>query len=258
MEFEISSHTKNVIKNLLIPEGKIRVFTSGIAFNAEPLVPYAKTRLPSKLKNNPSILSFLSYLFHLKPLMSFATLSNRLVSEIRQSLRNIEQKYGRQDLLANILSSFTLEQTTNLALAGIGISFSPNNECCWAIKEMESFIMEVYHPDEGTIGKWKFPPCTLGIPLFSPTELEFIVYVFDPMDYLHPFMVEAGAICMGSFSGSSSLQQIARLPDLCSKLIQLFSYAEQILVSGYRLEGEIEPAIGIFDPIFDKYRIFIK
>ena len=187
--------------------------------------------------------------------MSFETLSNRLVSEIRQSLRNIEQRHGRQDLLAKILSSLTLEQITNLALAGVGFSVNLNEECCWAIKEMESFVIEIYHPDEGTLGHWKFPSCTLGIPLYSPREIEYIVYIYDPLDYFHPFVVEAGAICMGSFSNSPSLQQIAKLPDLCSKLTQLFSYAEQLLVSGYRLDWGIEPAINIFDPIFNKYII---
>jgi len=252
MESSISAESLETIANLLVPEGKIRVYSEGMVFEARPLAPLTRTQLSAGLKADPSLFTFFNYLFRLKPLMSFESLSNRLIGEIRISLRDIEQEYSRQDLLANILSSLTLDQLTNLALGGVGICSLEEDEYCWAIKEIDSFVMEV-RCEAG--GRWKFPPCTLGIPFYSPTEMELTVYVLQPSNYVHPFLVDAGAICMGSFADSHSLNKITQTTNLASKIIHLFSYAEQILVSGYRVGEGLEPAISIFESIFNRYRL---
>ena len=116
---------------------------------------------------------------------------------------------------------------------------------------MDSFVMEIH--DDAYGGRWKFPSCILGIPIYTPNEPELTVIILRPQNYQHPFILDAGGICMGSFADSSSLHQIAELSDFCSKLIHLFTYAESILVSGYRLDWDVEPNIGIYESIFDKY-----
>jgi len=252
MEPIISNECLGKIEKIFAPKDKLRIFSNGMVFEAIPFAPFTNDKHAVDLKSNPSLLIAFNYIYQLKPLMSSESLSNKLLGEIRISLRNYELEYNRQDFLATLLSSLTLAQLTNLALAGIGLAILKDNVYCWAIKEIDSFILEV-RCENG--GKWKFPPCTLGIPILSPSEIELTVYVLQPENYVHPFLVEAGAICMGSFSDSSSLEPIALLRDITSKIIHLFSYAEQILVSGYRMEEGLEPAIDIFDPIFRKYRL---
>ena len=253
MDPSISIECLEKIRTILAPEDKLWVFSDGMVFEATPIAPLTKDKLSVALKSDPGFLTTFNYVFRLKPLMSFESLSNKLLGEIRLSLRDFELEYNQQDLLATLLSSLTIDQLTNLALAGIGIGIlDENGECCWALKEMDSFVMEIQYEDGGT---WKFPPCTLGIPIYGPSEIEFTVYVVQPSHYVHPFLVEAGAICMGSFSESRSLERISTMKDIVAKIIHLFSYAEQILVSGYRVDVGVEPAIDIFDPIFNKHRL---
>ena len=252
MEPIISNECLGKIEKIFAPKDKLRIFSNGMVFEAIPFAPFTNDKHAVDLKSNPSLLIAFNYIYQLKPLMSSESLSNKLLGEIRLSLRDYELEYNRQDFLATLLSSLTLAQLTNLALAGIGLAILKDNVYCWAIMEIDSFILEV-RCENG--GKWKFPPCTLGIPIISPSEIELTVYVLQPENYVHPFLVEAGAICMGSFSDSSSLETVALLRDITSKIIHLFSYAEQILVSGYRMEEGLEPAIDIFDPIFRKYRL---
>ncbi len=248
MGYNISPEIFEAIEGLFTPTDKIRVYLRGMVYEADPIMQTPKPR-----EKETNLLTFFDYILRLKPLMSYESLSNALSGEIRRGLRGVETQNQKQDLLANTLSALTLEQVTNLANSGIGISFLDGNECCWAIKEMDSFVMEVHDDEYG--GRWKFPPCTLGIPIYSPNEPELVVYILHPQNYRHPFRLNDGAICAGSFADSRSLRQIAELSDFCTKLINLFNYAESILVSGYRLDWDVEPAIGIYEPIFDKYLI---
>ncbi|MFQ6123309.1 MAG: hypothetical protein ACE5R6_01700 [Candidatus Heimdallarchaeota archaeon] len=252
MEPNISEVCLEKIEEIFAPKDKLRIYSNGMVFEAIPLAPFTKDKYPVDLKSNPSFFIAFNYIFQLKPLMSSESLSHKLLGEIRSSLRDFELEYNKQDLLVNLFSSLTLTQLTNLALAGVGIAILNDDEYCWAIKGIDSFILEIR--GEGG-GKWKFPPCILGIPILSPSKAELTVYVLQPENYVHPFLIEAGAICLGSFSDSRSLEAIAFLKDITSKIIHLFSYAEQILVSGYRMEEGVEPAIDIFDPIFRKYRL---
>lgn len=242
----------DTVERLFTPKSTIRVFTEGMVFEATPIAPLTKTHLSEDLKSDPSLLTIFSYLFRLKPLMSFESLSNALTGAIRMALRDIEAEYNQQDLLASIISALTLEQLTTLTLTGISITVREESSCCWAIKPMGSFVMEIH--DE-RVHRWKFPPCILGIPLYGPCEMELTVYALEPCQYVHPFLVDGNAICMGSFADSQSLEKIAQMPDLVSKMTNLFAYAEQIIVSGYRIHRDVEPAISIFDSIFNKYRL---
>jgi len=242
----------DTVEKLFVPKSNIRVFSDGMVFEATPITPLTKTHLSEDLKSDPSLLTIFSYIFRLKPLMSFESLSNALTGTIRMALRNIEAEYNQQDLLASIISALTLEQLTTLTLAGISISVHEEGSCCWAIKSMDSFVMEIHDED---VHRWKFPPCVLGIPLYGPTEIELTVYILGPGQYVHPFLVDGNAICMGSFSNSPSLERIVKMPDLVFKIINLFAYAEQIMVSGYRINMDVEPAISIYDSLFNKYRL---
>ncbi len=248
MDYNILPETFEAVEGLFTPNDKIRVYLGGMVYEA---MPSPKTSSPKAMDQDTNLLTFFDYILRLSPLMSYESLSSALSEEIRRGLRGVEKQNKNQDLLANTLSGLTLEQVTNLAISGIGISFLEGNECCWAIKEMDSFVMEVHDDEYG--GRWKFPSCTLGIPIYSPSEPELTVFIVHPQNYRHPFIVEAGAICVGSFADSPSLRQIAQLSDFCTKLIHLFTYAESILVSGYRLDWDVEPAIGIYEPMFDKY-----
>lgn len=252
MGINLVEDSLDTIERLFVPKSTIRVFTEGMVFEATPIAPLTKTHLSEDLKSDPSLLTIFSYLFRLKPLMSFESLSNALTGAIRMALRDIEAEYNQQDLLASIISTLTLEQLTTLTLAGISITVREESCCCWATKSMDTFVMEVHNDG---VHRWKFPPCILGIPLYGPTEMELTVYSLEPRHYIHPFLVDGNAICMGSFSDSPSLEKIAHMPDLVSKMTNLFAYAEQIMVSGYRIHMDVEPATSIFDSIFNKFRL---
>jgi len=229
---------------------------------------YAKAMGLLKVLDDPRLFMIRSTMFKAIEKTSIDVLNKKIEMVVKQE---ILKERGEADntrlMFLNQVTKLPRSDRMKLIKKRISLWIMPDkivkkntsvNTDFWAIFELGDYIVE--HKSSDGEGQWRFPRCSLGVPIiFTPPynliSIENQVFILDPVEYKHPFAKHNMEICMGDFYGSAENEGLRRVT-FVDRVIKCFEVGTQILTSGYVENKDIHPAQGhITSASFAEFKI---